>query len=219
MSYYDDLGVSEDATLEEIKKAYRRLAQQHHPDLQGGSEEEFKKISYAYRVLKDPGSRLLYDKTGKAERPKIEVEIKNALLAAFKSAIIEGADQVLVFAKNFVKEGEQQLKQQKMNAIANQIRLRERREKIIALGEENLFHMVVDQELKNMGFALEQINYQLEVIAGCYKVLEMYTSLEAQPTPTNPGIIIMGGTFRPIELDFRDLMDDFKKNITGEEKK
>lgn len=63
-NYYDILGVSENATQEEIKKAYRKLALKFHPDKSGGSkeyEEKFKKISEAYDVLGDPEKRKRYD--------------------------------------------------------------------------------------------------------------------------------------------------------------
>lgn len=63
--YYDILGVSKDASADEIKKAYRRAAVKHHPD-QGGDEEKFKEISEAYEVLKDPGKRQRYDQFGHA---------------------------------------------------------------------------------------------------------------------------------------------------------
>ncbi len=57
---YEILGVSQDATDEQIKKAFRSLAVKHHPDA-GGSEEEFKQISQAYEVLSDPKKRAEYD--------------------------------------------------------------------------------------------------------------------------------------------------------------
>lgn len=59
-NYYEILGVSETATQEEIKKAYRKKAVKHHPD-KGGSEEEFKKISQAYDVIGDESKRSAYD--------------------------------------------------------------------------------------------------------------------------------------------------------------
>ena len=64
-SYYKTLGVSEKATAEEIKKAYRKAALKHHPD-KGGDEETFKEVSKAYNVLSDPEQRKLYDAYGKA---------------------------------------------------------------------------------------------------------------------------------------------------------
>ncbi|HHP51592.1 MAG TPA: hypothetical protein ENM97_07615, partial [Moorella mulderi] len=67
--YYEILGVSRDATQEEIKAAYRKLARQWHPDLHTGkdkeiAEEKFKLINEAYEVLSDPEKRAKYDRLG-----------------------------------------------------------------------------------------------------------------------------------------------------------
>jgi len=64
--YYEVLGVGKDASADEVKKAFRRLAVQHHPDKEGGSDEKFKEINEAYEVLKDPSKRQRYDQFGHA---------------------------------------------------------------------------------------------------------------------------------------------------------
>ena len=65
--YYQILNIKRDASPEEIKKAYRKLARKYHPDVNPGdkqSEERFKKISQAYDVLSDPKKREIYDNYG-----------------------------------------------------------------------------------------------------------------------------------------------------------
>jgi len=61
--YYDILGVPKDASQDEIKKAFYKLAHKYHPD-KGGDAEKFKEINEAYQVLSDPEKRVQYDKFG-----------------------------------------------------------------------------------------------------------------------------------------------------------
>jgi curved DNA-binding protein len=61
MNYYETLNVSRDASQDEIKKSYRKLVKQHHPDKTGGDDTQFKKISEAYEVLGDPERRRHHD--------------------------------------------------------------------------------------------------------------------------------------------------------------
>src|SRR5688500_19122171 len=60
---YDTLGVPKGATADEIKKAYRKLAREHHPD-SGGDEARFKEIQGAYDILSDDEKRKAYDAYG-----------------------------------------------------------------------------------------------------------------------------------------------------------
>src|SRR5947199_7377845 len=65
--YYEILGVPKTATEDDIKKAFRKLARKHHPDVNPGdkaAEEQFKKINEAYEVLSDKEKRAKYDRFG-----------------------------------------------------------------------------------------------------------------------------------------------------------
>ena len=66
--YYEVLGIPKGSPLEEIKKAYRNLARQHHPDVDKspGSEQRFKEINEAYQILSDPKKKEAYDRFGHA---------------------------------------------------------------------------------------------------------------------------------------------------------
>lgn len=64
--YYEILGVSKNASADEIKKAFRKAAVKHHPDKEGGDETKFKEINEAYEVLKDQQKRQRYDQFGHA---------------------------------------------------------------------------------------------------------------------------------------------------------
>ncbi|MCG2692853.1 molecular chaperone DnaJ [Candidatus Parcubacteria bacterium] len=63
-NYYDILGVPKTASSEEIKRAFRKLAHQHHPDKSGGDEQKFKEANEAYQVLSNPKKRKQYDQFG-----------------------------------------------------------------------------------------------------------------------------------------------------------
>jgi curved DNA-binding protein CbpA len=72
-SYFDILGVSPDATTEEIKNAYRRLAQQYHPDHEGGDSCTFRDVQEAYNELADPEQRQRHREHSSGERVPVRV--------------------------------------------------------------------------------------------------------------------------------------------------
>ena len=64
--YYKIMGLSRDATQDEVKRSYRKLARKYHPDVSDDpeAEERFKEVGEAYEVLKDPEKRAAYDQLG-----------------------------------------------------------------------------------------------------------------------------------------------------------
>lgn len=91
--YYEVLGLNKSASDDEIKKAYRKLAKQYHPDMNPGdkvAEEKFKEVNEAYAVLSDPDKKAKYDQFGHAAfDPSMAVPasvISEALISAIYSA-------------------------------------------------------------------------------------------------------------------------------------
>jgi curved DNA-binding protein CbpA len=107
---YIILGISGDATTEEIKKVYRDLSKKYHPDVpETGDEELFKKISIAYSILSDPEKRNLYD-LGKWDslEPSNKIELSEAeqnILGLFETKfehIYDLADEIDSVGETFV---------------------------------------------------------------------------------------------------------------------
>ena len=64
MDYYSTLGINRNASQDEIKKAYKKMSMQHHPDRTGGDDSKFKEINEAYQTLNDPQKKQMYDQFG-----------------------------------------------------------------------------------------------------------------------------------------------------------
>src|SRR5205807_9136543 len=75
--YYKTLGVERSASADDIRKAFRKLARQYHPDVaknKAQAEERFKEINEAYEVLGDPEKRSKYDTLGRSEEHTSELQ-------------------------------------------------------------------------------------------------------------------------------------------------
>ena len=101
--YYSTLGVAEDASADDIKKAYRKLARQYHPDVskEAGAADKFREVSEANEVLSDPDKRAKYDRYGAAWEQVQEGAPPPPEYAEFFSGARRAADAESPFGSGF----------------------------------------------------------------------------------------------------------------------
>jgi DnaJ-class molecular chaperone len=143
MNLYDELELYHTCSDEDIKRQYRSLAQQHHPD-KGGDEERFKRIKLAYEVLSDPARRREYDETGKYHMDNSirtqAMERLNNMISHFTGAINPEFDDLIVHMKNDIRRAltatENDIQAcnnviRKLNIALNKIKLKQEGENVL----------------------------------------------------------------------------------------
>lgn len=170
-SHYETLGVPNNASLQQIKVAWRKLSAKAHPDRKGGSHKEQQQLNDAYNVLSDPDRRAHYDQTGSSEPRESPERILENLFMQFVTEVIEalmnepGANPVRLMhlkidaAEEGLRKTIDELKAREKQ-LERQIR-RVRRKKEGAL---NLFVQVLEHQragcadkLKSLPILLEQV--------------------------------------------------------------
>lgn len=186
--HYETLGVPEDATPEQIKRAYRSRAASAHPDKKSGNEDEMVKINRAFDVLGDPDRRLLYDATGQDSQRPIDEQVRGLLMQGFQQALGKGSNTILKDVRWFVKEAEAKTVEGQREAKKAIKELESRRKKIKSKGKENIFHMIVDKEIQGLKQNIAVMNEGLKVVAAAFKTLDDYESDEKEPQPRGLGL-------------------------------
>lgn len=179
INLYDILGLSKNASFEEIKTKYKSLAQQHHPD-KGGDSDLFKKIKYAYEILGDPESRKKYDTTGYHEQTlNVRSEALDHLSRLFFNIIPNinaDIDDLVLIMKNESRREKDNVNNnintcngyiEKLNKIINKIKKKKD-------GGENLLKMFAENQLKIHHNELQNFKRQIEVLNIVIEILEEY---------------------------------------------
>lgn len=178
---YETLGVQPDATLDEIKAAYRKAALKFHPDREGGDKAAFQEAQGAYATLSDPKKRQRYDETGEASdeptlRQKAEILIPDIVEALLNSPLIDPDWQDLKSA--VVKEVEQALKQDR-NGWADMERRRSKLQRALKrfkrIGGENMVAARLQYRIDEIGKHLEGNTLHQQLLAEVLDVLSDYS--------------------------------------------
>ena len=161
---YEILAVAKDATAEQIKKAYRKLAMKHHPD-KGGDELQFKELSKAYSVLSDEDKRKRYDETGQVEE---ERDPFNEILASFVSDLQDNVDSlntdIIDIAKKKIKK---EIKEINLARIQTENKIKYLNfflKRIKKDTESNVFNLVTKSKIEQLKSKLEAITKSMDIL-------------------------------------------------------
>lgn len=185
-SLYTILDVEQDASPEDIKKAYRKKAQQLHPDKENGDEELFKQVKAAYEVLSDELKRKHYDETGELvqefeDSPVIQALIEIVLKLASQLDIVH-TDLISVCRVN-VQATQKQHQQNKENILQTANRFRDAADRIkVAEGQENILKQALLSEAENLDAQAKQVQVLLDIGDRILKMLENYSYDHIQAT-------------------------------------
>jgi len=179
---YDILGIERDATKEEIKKAYRKLANEHHPDHNDGKESpEFIDITKAYKILSDDEKRKEYDETGYVkdnihDQKEVAIEILMGWLEhclnddkALKTNVV---DRLIAMAKSNVNQCRHRIKlttkrMKKLRKVIKRFRYKGKSRDFVT--------MCIQNNINKLMFNMQQAQYQIETDK---LIIEMLTDYE-----------------------------------------
>lgn len=176
MTLYDTLDVNEDASQDEIKKAYRDKAKENHPD-KGGSTEKMAEIARAYSVLSDEDKIKHYDQTGEEqERPfesKFMALIQQYFLEVALKTLNLDQDDLIKDFREFIGNIQHNLGESKKE-IKQKIKQFENIRKRIKSDKDNSISLFLDAQIDQNKGTLKLIDNDIEFMAKAKEVLKFY---------------------------------------------
>lgn len=179
---YEVLNVDKDASAEEIKKSYRKKAQESHPDSASGNAEVFKQVHLAYDTLGNPESRKNYDETGSTERSaSLLDEAEKYLLSIFDHVItlVDEHNDYIALARQGLDAGVED-EQRQVRISRKQIDKLERKSGRIKVKDgDNLYQMLLDSKIQELHEKVEHKLKRIAILEESKKLLENYTDTAA----------------------------------------
>jgi curved DNA-binding protein CbpA len=197
MTYYDELGVSRDATNEEIRAAFRRKAKEHHPD-RGGDPEKMSAANRAYETLISPDRRLTYDRTGDDRPPQTDNAAQQLVLATileWMASATNSGDLITDVSARF--DSDDRATRDQIDAGNKHLdRLRKRLKKLKFKGKgADFVRQAVAHKIKETKQQIEKLKDRRQMLARAKEILGNYEyEVEAAPQTFTFGIITAPGT-------------------------
>lgn len=191
MSHYETLGVSSDATPEEITASYRKAAMRHHPDRENGSDEQFKAVNTAYQVLSDPKKRADYDQYGDADDP-----VAKCIDSLFAQVLTEGQYGVNIIdaCKKRVQVNLQQQRAMSKEMLASAEKLEKVKLRVKSKGDQNRWQSLVENHIAQIQARTEDANNAIALLSAVLERLADYSDDFTESTVTIKGHSIISFT-------------------------
>ena len=194
---YELLGIGESATKDQIRSAYKKLAQKNHPDREGGDQEKFTEIKLAYETLYDEEARAHYDKTGQIKNGvnKHQValgEVANVFIQVLKESVNNMNAQMLAQV-NLVSKVRIKIDQQ-LAAVRGELQqLETSRDKLQVIKKrirtDNGFLVnIITEETKKIEDALAKGNEHVEILEECIELTRDYDYEVDRPMHIDPSV-------------------------------
>jgi curved DNA-binding protein CbpA len=173
MSHYDTLGVARDASLQDVKRAYRKASSAAHPD-KGGSDDLMAKVNAAYDVLSDPERRKRYDATGEDKKIEtLDCAARDLLLQGLARAIELDGDPIAQ-TRRAIASSVERTERDRAAAHAKIARLEARRKTVAAREGPNLVHGLIDQQIAQLRAQLPQMDHFVKTLTRAREMLDLH---------------------------------------------
>lgn len=182
--YYEILEVSEDATPEEIERAYKRKASKHHPDKNPGREtqaaEEFKDVKEAYECLSDPERRQFYDETGQGKKEEgnsvedLFVHVVNEIMDK-----VDTVDELLQAGRHILSEMLKEATNQKVK-LTKELKVSQKMLKHYQFkGKgENYLGMLIEDRIKDLTRKIDELGMAEKAAEQAHDLFSDYQALD-----------------------------------------
>jgi curved DNA-binding protein CbpA len=197
--HYDTLGVPRDASAEDIKTAFRRIASAEHPD-KGGDGERMADANRAYETLGDAARRAEYDATGGDDgAARFEREARDRLMHVFDTVLgapDEHAD-LMAAARLMLSTAQRQIFEERGLLKRRIAKLTKHRGRVLRKGGgENLFTGLIDSQVQQLSAQLQALEHGAKVFARVAELLGEYEMAPgALPQFVQPGYAATNGMF------------------------
>jgi len=194
MDLYEILGVKKNATIKEIKIAYRKKAVENHPDKEGGSPEKMSAINHAKDILTDPGRREKYDRTGfDGKEPSFDQRFRQTLDDLLMQIIKEPANDpekvdVIALMTGSIQDALESYKGKKKTMITQL-------EKMLSIkkrtkSKDKTIQHILDVRIGQCNQALAKMSDEILYCQECLEFMKKY-EYEYEPPQSSSGFTIV----------------------------